>query len=89
MEWGTRRGIDHHWQDGVFATSGAKVDVWDHDRSEPTATFSWGADTVHSVRFNPVSFLASYSPPPPAVCVHITSPPQVEHVHGTCLYQTH
>mmetsp|Transcript_729 Transcript_729/g.2165 ORF Transcript_729/g.2165 Transcript_729/m.2165 type:complete len:450 (-) Transcript_729:146-1495(-) len=46
-------GIDHHWQDSVFATSGAKVDVWDHDRSQPTATFSWGADTVHSVRFNP------------------------------------
>lgn len=46
-------GIDHHWQDNVFATSGAKVDVWSHDRSQPTSSFSWGADTVQSVRFNP------------------------------------
>ncbi len=52
-----RRGIDHHWRDDVFATAGAKVDVWSHERSEPVSTFTWGADTIHSVRFNPVSNL--------------------------------
>jgi len=41
----------------VFATAGAKVDVWSHERSEPVSTFTWGADTIHSVRFNPVSNL--------------------------------
>lgn len=46
-------GIDHHWQENIFATSGAQVDIWSHERSRPTATFSWGADTVQSVRFNP------------------------------------
>ena len=37
----------------MFATAGTAVDVWDHDRSEPIHTFSWGSDTVISVRFNP------------------------------------
>jgi len=27
--------------------------VWDHERSEPVASFAWGADTVTAVRFNP------------------------------------
>ena len=30
-----------------------QVDVWDHERSEPVSSFSWGADTVTAVRFNP------------------------------------
>ncbi len=30
-----------------------QVDVWDHERSEPVSTFSWGSDSVTSVRFNP------------------------------------
>ena len=37
----------------MFATAGTAVEVWDHDRSEPIHTFSWGSDTVISVRFNP------------------------------------
>jgi WD repeat and SOF domain-containing protein 1 len=49
------RGIDHHWQRNTFVTSSAVVEVWDHERSEPIHTFSWGADTVLSARFNPVS----------------------------------
>lgn len=49
------RGIDHHWRDDTFATAGAAVDVWDHQRSEPVTSLTWGADTMHSVRFNPVS----------------------------------
>ncbi|CAM6094942.1 unnamed protein product [Calypogeia fissa] len=47
------RAIDHHWSSNQFATGGAQVDIWDHNRSEPVSTFSWGADTVVSVRFNP------------------------------------
>lgn len=47
------RSIDHHWDRQQFATAGAAVDIWDHSRSEPVQQFSWGADTVISVRFNP------------------------------------
>lgn len=49
------RAIDHHWRENLFATAGAAVEVWSHERSEPVNTFSWGADAVLSVRFNPVS----------------------------------
>lgn len=48
------RGIDHHWRDNTFATAGTAVDVWDHERSEPVTSLTWGADSMHSVRFNPV-----------------------------------
>jgi WD repeat and SOF domain-containing protein 1 len=48
------RGVDHHWGRTLFATAGAAVDIWDHSRAEPLQTFSWGSDTVTSVRFNPV-----------------------------------
>lgn len=53
------RAIDHHWKDTLFATAGAAVEVWSHERSEPVNTFSWGADAVLSVRFNPVSHTRS------------------------------
>lgn len=46
-------GIDHHWQRAQFVTAGAAVDLWDHERSVPVASFSWGSDTVTSARFNP------------------------------------
>ena len=55
------RAIDHHWEDDKFATAGAAVDIWDHSRSEPISTYSWGADSVLSVRFNPVSPCGSSS----------------------------
>ena len=29
------------------------MDIWDHERSEPVSSFSWGADTVTALRFNP------------------------------------
>lgn len=48
------RGIDHHWKRSLFATAGERVDVWDPERSAPVHTFVWGADSVESVRFNPV-----------------------------------
>lgn len=47
------RAIDHQWSGSLFATAGAQVDIWDHNRSEPIDSFSWGSDTVISVRFNP------------------------------------
>ena len=46
-------GIDHNWRDALFATCAASVDVWDYTRSEPVHSYSWGAETVTSVRFNP------------------------------------
>ncbi len=45
----------------MFSTSGATVDVWDVNRAEPVHTFSWGADTINTVRWNQAetSILAS------------------------------
>mmetsp|Transcript_3237 Transcript_3237/g.5510 ORF Transcript_3237/g.5510 Transcript_3237/m.5510 type:complete len:455 (-) Transcript_3237:297-1661(-) len=47
------RGVDHHYKKDVFVTASSTVEVWDHNRSEPINSFSWGADGVLSVRFNP------------------------------------
>ncbi|XP_071701528.1 uncharacterized protein [Rutidosis leptorrhynchoides] len=47
------KGVDHQWEGGLFATAGAQVDIWDHNRSQPVSSFEWGNDTVISVRFNP------------------------------------
>ncbi|EDO42857.1 predicted protein [Nematostella vectensis] len=47
-------GIDHHWKDKTFATCGEQVDIWDEGRAEPVRSFTWGVDTIHSVKFNPV-----------------------------------
>ena len=46
--------LDHHWRDDYFVTSGSRVDVWDEGRSEPVRSFSWGVESVHHVKFNPV-----------------------------------
>ncbi|XP_020100861.1 DDB1- and CUL4-associated factor 13 isoform X1 [Ananas comosus] len=45
--------VDHQWDGTLFATVGAQVDIWDHNRSVPVNSFEWGKDTVISVRFNP------------------------------------
>ncbi|XP_059663197.1 uncharacterized protein LOC132308916 isoform X1 [Cornus florida] len=45
--------VDHQWNGELFATAGAQVDIWDHNRSQPVNSFEWGKDTVLSVRFNP------------------------------------
>ncbi|KAL9961477.1 hypothetical protein ACROYT_G030423 [Oculina patagonica] len=47
-------GIDHHWRNSVFATCGEQVDIWDENRAEPVRSFTWGVDTIHSVKFNPI-----------------------------------
>ncbi len=46
-------GVDFHWSDYSFASCGAEVCVWDINRSEPMHKYSWGADYVKGVRFNP------------------------------------
>ncbi|CAK4610765.1 hypothetical protein LEN26_016201 [Aphanomyces euteiches] len=54
-------GIDHHWNNSTFATCSSVVQVWDHHRSDPIHHYSWGADSITSVKFNPAeaSLLAS------------------------------
>jgi len=47
-------GVDHHQKQDMFATAGPSLDLWSMTRNEPIQTFSWGADTITSVRFNPV-----------------------------------
>jgi len=46
-------GIDHHWVDSQFATSGDSVCVWENNRSSPLHTYKWGCDSIISVKFNP------------------------------------
>ncbi|KAF9207089.1 rRNA-processing protein sof1 [Haplosporangium sp. Z 27] len=45
-------GISHHRSDNIFATSGAEIDIWDHERAEPIQTLNWGVDTINTVKFN-------------------------------------
>jgi len=46
--------IDHHWSEPLLATCGVDIQIWDHERSEPVTTLSWGSESIQSVRFNPV-----------------------------------
>ncbi|CAG8826737.1 24499_t:CDS:2, partial [Cetraspora pellucida] len=46
--------IDHHRSDLIFATSGSQVDIWDENRSSPIKSFTWGTDTIHTVKFNQI-----------------------------------
>ncbi|TYK21623.1 DDB1- and CUL4-associated factor 13 [Cucumis melo var. makuwa] len=45
--------VDHQWDGNLFATAGAQLDIWDHNRSQPVSSYEWGTDSVISVRFNP------------------------------------
>ncbi|KAK9689843.1 hypothetical protein RND81_09G085400 [Saponaria officinalis] len=47
------KAVDHQWGGNLFATAGAQLDIWDHNRSQPVNSFQWGVDTVVSVCFNP------------------------------------
>ena len=49
---GAFTSISHQRDTEQFATSGASLDVWSHQRAEPLHSFSWGADTITHVRFN-------------------------------------
>lgn len=50
------QAVDNHRQTAHFVVCGASgdVDLYDAQRSEPIKTFSWGADAVSTVRFNPI-----------------------------------
>ena len=47
-------GIDHHWTETKFATSGHVVEVWDVNRTRPIQQFEWGDETVTCVKYNKV-----------------------------------
>lgn len=39
---------------GLFATSGAQVDLWSEQRSKPIHSFAWSSETVNGVKYSPV-----------------------------------
>ena len=45
--------IKEKYKQKVKPTVCLQLDLWDHSRSEPISSFSWGADTLIAVRFNP------------------------------------
>lgn len=45
-------GIDCHRQGRLFATSGSSLQVWDLERAEAVQSFTWGADTVNTLKWN-------------------------------------
>ncbi|XP_066434592.1 DDB1- and CUL4-associated factor 13 [Eleutherodactylus coqui] len=47
-------GVDHHWTDAIFATCGQQVDIWDEQRTSPMQSYTWGVDSISTVKFNPV-----------------------------------
>eukprot|EP00300_Choanocystis_sp_HF-7_P042860 c9533_g1_i2.p1 GENE.c9533_g1_i2~~c9533_g1_i2.p1 ORF type:complete len:374 (-),score=96.48 c9533_g1_i2:18-1139(-) len=46
--------IDHHWSLQQFATTGAKLSIWDMKRSTPIHSFAWGTEVIKTVRYNAV-----------------------------------
>ena len=46
------QGIDHHRSKSNFVTGGAKIQLWDSNRSKPLTDLSWGADNISTVKFN-------------------------------------
>ena len=48
------QSIDHHQSDTVYATSGDQIDIWNEQFAEPIRSYTWGVDSIHCVKFNPV-----------------------------------
>lgn len=46
--------MDHHHALPQIITCGEKVELWEETRPEPLKTYSWGVDSVHCIKFNPV-----------------------------------
>ena len=46
--------IDHHWKEPMFATTGDVVEIWNEERTEPVRSFTWGVDSINSLKFNPI-----------------------------------
>lgn len=53
--------MDHHYDQDMFVTGGAKINLWDVNRNRPLSDLSWGADNITTVQFNKTetSILAS------------------------------
>lgn len=47
-------GMDHHYNEPYLITSGDKVELWEENRKEPIRQWSWGADSTHYCKYNPV-----------------------------------
>lgn len=47
-------GADHHWKEGIFATCGQQVDIWDKQKTSPLCSMTWGLDSISRVKFNPI-----------------------------------
>lgn len=47
-------GMDHHYYKPYFVTCGDKVQLWEENRKEALMQWSWGADTVSYIKYNPV-----------------------------------
>jgi WD repeat and SOF domain-containing protein 1 len=56
-------GMDHHYYEPYLITSGDKVELWEENRKEPIRQWSWGADSTHYCKYNPVeaNFFAALS----------------------------
>jgi WD repeat and SOF domain-containing protein 1 len=48
--------IDHQHlaESTMFATAGVNLDLWDQERSDPVHSFTWSADSITCVKFNPI-----------------------------------
>lgn len=44
--------MDHHYDNEMFVTGGAKINLWDTNRNRPISDLSWGADNITTVQFN-------------------------------------
>lgn len=53
---GPLASVSAHYTKPLFATcsSNATVELWDENRADPLQSFSFGTDSLHCVRFNPV-----------------------------------
>ncbi|KAK8807127.1 hypothetical protein WA158_003886 [Blastocystis sp. Blastoise] len=46
-------GIDHSWEDDVFATCSSVIQLWSVHKSQPMHTFTFGHEHFRSIQFNP------------------------------------
>jgi WD repeat and SOF domain-containing protein 1 len=50
----TINALDTHYKDSIFVTAGVQVDLWEQHRLEPLHSFTWGCDSINTVKFNPI-----------------------------------
>lgn len=44
--------IAHNYQQEMFATGGESVEIWNHNRSNPTFSYNWDSRSITQVKFN-------------------------------------